>query len=320
MVRIRCVEEMLADLYRDEREIRTPTHFSIGQEATAVGVCSATRKDDLVYTGHRCHAPYLAKGGDLKRMVSELYGKQDGCAGGRGGSMHLVDLAAGFGGATAILAEGISVAVGAAWALAMRSTSRVALTFFGDGAAEEGTFHESLNLAAVRKIPVVFVCENNNYSIHSPLAARQPAGTTIWQRAQGYGMPAEYVDGNDVLAVHRAAAAAVEWCRAGNGPYLLELRTYRWREHVGPNWDRGIGYRTEAEVDSWIDRCPIRRATAALRAEEPAVDELVDTWRAEFDAEIGAAVAHAKASPFPPVEDLLDGAYEDALSSQPGRR
>ncbi|MDQ1008535.1 TPP-dependent pyruvate/acetoin dehydrogenase alpha subunit [Streptomyces sp. V4I23] len=320
MVRIRCVEETLADLYRDEQLMRTPTHFSIGQEATSVGVCAASRRTDVVYSAHRSHAPYLAKGGDLPALVAELYGKETGCAGGRGGSVHLVDHAAGFGGSAAILGEMIPVAVGAAWAFAMEGTPRVALTFFGDGASEEGAFHESLNFAALHRLPVVFVCENNQYSIASPLSARQPPGTSIWRRALGYGMRASRIDGNDVFAVHDAARTAVESARARHGPHLLELDTYRWREHVGPNWDEDGAYRTHAEVASWIERCPIHSAAEALRGEDPTIDDRIDTWRAEFTDEVGRAVDFARAGAFPDVTDLLLGACEPQPIAAPAGR
>ncbi|MEU8941377.1 thiamine pyrophosphate-dependent dehydrogenase E1 component subunit alpha [Streptomyces goshikiensis] len=311
MVRIRCVEEALAELYRDEQLMRTPTHFSIGQEAVAVGMCAAARREDVVYSGHRSHAPYLAKGGDLDAMVAELYGKETGCARGRGGSVHLMDRAAGFGGSAAILGEMIPVAVGAAWAFAMEGAPRVALTFFGDGASEEGALSESLNFAAVHRLPVVFVCENNGYSIASPVAARQPGDTSIHERARAHGVPSLLVDGNDVFAVHRAALVALEWCRSGRGPFFLELSTYRWREHVGPGWDHDEagGYRPKAEVDSWIARCPVRGAADAVRAADPDVDARIAAWEDESRAEVARAVERARSAPFPDVADLLDGAY-----------
>ncbi|PWI42519.1 thiamine pyrophosphate-dependent dehydrogenase E1 component subunit alpha [Streptomyces sp. ICBB 8177] len=317
MVRVRCVEETLADAYRDQR-MRTPVHFSIGQEAASVGVCAATRPTDVVYSGHRSHAPYLAKGGDLRAMVAELHGKRTGCAAGRGGSVHLVDHAAGFGGSAAILAEMIPVAVGAAWAFALDGEPRVALTFFGDGASEEGACHEALNFAQVRRLPVVFVCENNGYSIASPLSARQPADSSIRERARSYGMPARLVDGNDVFAVHDAARDAVEWCRTGRGPYFLELATYRWREHVGPGWDHDgepRGYRPKAEVDGWLERCPVRRAADALRPEDAGIDGRIAAWTERFRDEARQAVAQAEADPFPDVRTLLDGAYAPAASA-----
>ncbi|WP_438486739.1 thiamine pyrophosphate-dependent dehydrogenase E1 component subunit alpha [Streptomyces sp. S186] len=309
MVRIRCVEEELADLYRDEQQMRTPVHFSIGQEAAAVGVCAALRGHDLVYTGHRSHAPYLAKGGDLTDMVAELHGKETGCAAGRGGSVHLTDHAAGFAGSAAILGEMISVATGAAWALAKRGTDRVVATFFGDGAAEEGVFHESLNFAAVHRIPVVYVCENNAYSISSPLAARQPTGVRIADRARGYGIVAEHLDGNDVTAVHEAARRAVAHCRAGRGPYFLELATYRWREHVGPGWDNGVD-RPHDEVEEWQRHCPVRRAADRLGAAMSGIEEQLAAWDEEFRDEARLAVAAAKAAPYPAAGRLTDGAYE----------
>ncbi|MFJ9855040.1 thiamine pyrophosphate-dependent dehydrogenase E1 component subunit alpha [Streptomyces sp. NPDC101150] len=310
MVRIRCVEEELGVIYRDEQEMRTPVHFSIGQEATAVGVCAAMLSTDVIYSGHRCHAQYLAKGGDLTAMVAELYGKQTGCAAGRGGSVHLIDKTAGFGASSAILGEMISVAVGAAWSFALRGEPRVAATFFGDGASEEGVFHESLNFAALHRLPVVFVCENNQYSLSSPIAARQPIGTSISGRARGYGMPAHRVDGNDVFAVFEASKEAVRQCREGNGPCFLELDTYRLREHVGPNWDYDVSSRSKAEVESWVERCPIRRAVGALSISDPDVTAALADWEREFRAELHEAVAVAKSSPFPAVEELLAGTYE----------
>ncbi|WP_229397707.1 thiamine pyrophosphate-dependent dehydrogenase E1 component subunit alpha [Micromonospora okii] len=310
MVRIRCVEEELCDRYRDDQEMRTPTHFSIGQEATAVGVCAATGPDDLVFTGHRSHAPYLAKGGDLRAMVAELYGREAGCARGRGGSIHLIDRAAGFAGSAAILGEMIPVGVGAGWSAALRGRSSVALTFFGDGATEEGVFHESINFAQVHRVPVVFVCENNLYSISSPLRQRQPAGSTITDRVAAYGLWARSVDGNDVYAVRAAARAAVARCREGAGPAFLELHTYRWREHVGPGWDHDHGYRAKEEIDDWIARCPIRRATDAIRDAEPRVDDWVRQWEQRYREEARAAVRFARAAAWPSVANLLDGAYE----------
>ncbi|MFF9069502.1 thiamine pyrophosphate-dependent dehydrogenase E1 component subunit alpha [Streptomyces sp. NPDC014891] len=309
MVRIRTVEEVLADYYRDEQEMRTPTHFSIGQEATAVGVCSVTTPRDWVYSGHRSHAPYLAKGGDLEALVAELYGKEAGCSRGRGGSMHVMDQAAGFGGSAAILGEMIAAAVGAGWAFARAGEARVALTYFGEGAADEGVFFESLNFAAVHRVPVVFVCENNRYSISSPLGVRHAPGTSVRGRAEACGVRSLAVDGNDVFAVRDAARDAVEHARDGRGPVLLELATYRWRAHVGPGLDHDHGYRSQEEIDSWTAACPILRAADAVRGETPGIDTLVESWRAEFRQEVHAAVDRAKALPFPDTAGLLSGAY-----------
>ena len=308
MIRIRTVEETIADLYL-EAEMRTPTHFSIGQEAVAVGVCAALRRDDVVYSGHRCHAHYLAKGGGLAEMVAELYGRETGCARGRGGSVHLNDRDAGFIAASAILGQTMATAVGSALAFKMDGLDRVAVTFFGDGTVEEGIFHESLNFAVVKRLPVLFMCENNGYSTHTPLGVRQPASVPIHARAASYGMPSGCVDGNDVFAVFTAAREAVAGSRRGEGPSFLECITYRWREHVGQLWDYDKGYRTKTEVDEWIARCPIKRATEQLVAEGLcSMDEVARIERGCQD-EVNRAVAAAKAAPFPTVEDLPVGTY-----------
>lgn len=308
MTRIRTVEQTLADLY-PQGEMRTPTHFSIGQEAVAVGVCAALRRDDVVYSGHRCHAHYLAKGGDLARMVAELYGRETGCARGRGGSVHLNDPDAGFIAASAILGQTMAAAVGSALAFKMDGLDRVAVTFFGDGTVEEGIFHESLNFAVVKRLPVLFVCENNGYSTHTPLGVRQPASVPIHARAASYGMPSRCVDGNEVFAVFTAAREAVAGSRRGEGPSFLECITYRWREHVGPLWDYDKGYRTKAEVDEWVARCPIKRAIERLVADGLcSMDEVARIERGCQD-EVNRAVAAAKAAPFPTVEDLTVGTY-----------
>ena len=308
MIRIRRTEETLAELY-PAGEMRTPTHFSIGQEAVAVGVCAALAREDAIYSGHRCHAHYLAKGGDLDAMVAELYGKETGCARGRGGSVHLSDPAAGVLASSAILGQTMAVAVGTALAFAMDGLPRIAACFFGDGTVEEGIFHEALNFAVVKKVPVLFVCENNGYSTHTALAVRQPAGIAIHARAAGYGMPARLVDGNDVFAVYDAARDAVAACRAGAGPAFLECTTYRWREHVGPLWDWDRGYRTKAEVDAWIARCPIGRATTRLVGAGAYTAADVEAMARAAQAEVDRAVAAAKAAPFPAVEDLALGTY-----------
>ena len=308
MIRIRTVEETLADLY-PEGEMRTPTHFSIGQEAVAVGVCAALRRDDVVYSGHRCHAHYLAKGGSLAGMVAELYGRDTGCARGRGGSVHLNDAEAGFIAASAILGQTMATAVGSALAFRMDGVDRVAVTFFGDGTVEEGIFHESLNFAVVKKLPVLFVCENNGYSTHTPLPVRQPASVPIHVRAGSYGMPSSRVDGNDVFAVFAAAHQAVEACRRGGGPSFLECVTYRWREHVGPLWDYDQGYRTKAEVDEWVGRCPIARATRRVCDDGLSTADEIDGMTRESRDEVNRAVASAKAAPFPDVQNLTAGTY-----------
>lgn len=308
MLRIRRIEESLAGIYQ-LGEMRTPTHFSIGQEATAVGVCAALTRDDVIYSGHRCHAHYLAKGGDLLGMVAELFGRENGCCGGRGGSVHLNDPGAGIPASSAILAETIAVAAGSALAFAMDGGQRVAVSFFGDACVEEGTFHETLNLASTMHLPVVFVCENNLYSVQSPLSVRQPEGLPIYERAAAYKMAGLQVDGNDVEAVYEAATAAVDRARSGGGPTLLECLTYRWREHVGPLHDGGRGFRSQAEIDSWVARCPIETAKRRVLERGLCGAEDIDGWCLEFQAQVDEAIGMARLSPFPAAEDLLVGAY-----------
>ena len=297
MRRIRRTEETIAELY-PQQEMRCPTHLSIGQEAGATGVCLALRTTDTAVSTHRCHAHYIAKGGDLRGMFAELYGRATGCCGGKGGSMHLTAPEVGMLGASAIVAGSVPLAVGTALAARMTGTDEVAVAFFGDAAMEQGVTHESLALAALRRLPVLFVCENNLYATSTPLRERQ-AGSDMAPRAAGHWLPGVIVDGNDVVAVYRAAKAAVERARRGQGPSLIEVKTYRFREHVGPNYDIDLGYRTQAELDRWMAKEPV--AGLARRLERAGV--LPAVRRAELDARIEAdiadAVAFAKSSPFP---------------------
>ena len=307
MLRIRRFEERIADVY-PEQEMRCPTHLSIGQEAAAVGVCTALRQDDYIFSTHRCHAHYLAKGGDPRRMIAELYGKKTGCTGGKGGSMHLTDEYVGMMGTSAIVGSSIPIAVGAALAFAMQGTDRVAVAFFGDAAPEQGVFHESLNFSALRRLPVVFVCENNLYATQSPIDKRQPLNN-IFKRGEIYGVLGDRVDGNDVLAVYLAARRAVERCRRREGPSLLELSTYRWREHVGPNYDYDMGYRTKEELEEWMERCPVERWSEQLLAAEITSKDNLELIALKIDKEVESAFALAKADPVPSESDLFENVY-----------
>jgi pyruvate dehydrogenase E1 component alpha subunit len=308
MLRIRLVEEAIAELY-PEQEMRCPVHLSIGQEAVAVGVCAHLSPQDYALSGHRSHGHYLAKGGDLRAMMAELYGRVTGCSLGKGGSMHLVDLAAGFLGATPIVASTVPIAVGAALGSVMQGREAVTVVFFGDAAVEEGVFHESLNFAALKRLPVVFVCENNLYSVYSPLQVRQPAGTEIYRLAQGYGVESHQCDGNDVEAVYELAGRAVQKARAGGGPSLLEFHTYRWREHVGPYFDNNLGYRTEEEYALWRARCPVEQMEARLLSRGLLTREALQSMRDQVRGEMAEAVAFAKASPFPSLDMVLEDVY-----------
>ena len=308
LLRVRRIEERLAELYK-EQEMRTPTHFSVGQEAIAVGVSAALDTTDIVYSGHRCHAHYLAKGGDLGALVAELYGRETGCAKGRGGSVHLADPSVGMMAASAILGQTVAVAVGSALAFKMDRSPRVAVTFFGDGAIDEGVFHESLNFAAVRKVPVLFVCENNLYSTHTPLSVRQPKGTKIYRRAEMYGIPAVQVDGNDVHRVYAAARTAVARCRQGHGPMFIEGMTYRWLEHVGPLDDTDRGYRTKRELDAWKAKDPVKRSLLALRRAGIDAAAVHEEFEQRIADELEKAVRTAKDARWPDPRDLVRDVY-----------
>lgn len=310
LIRVRHAEETLAALYK-EKEMRTPTHFGVGQEAVAVGVCAALRNDDVVYTHHRSHTHYLAKGGSLLGLVAELYGREGGCSRGRGGSVHLTDRSVGMLGSSPILGEGIALAVGSALAFRMDGQSRVATSFFGEGTFDEGIVYECLNYASVNELPTLLVCENNFYATESPMEGRQPVGTDLCERVASFKIKAEHIDGNDVVAVFDAAARAVAHIRSGKGPYFIECETYRWLEHVGPMFDHELGrsYRTKEEVEAWMQRCPVRRGAARLLARKIATQPQLDQWMAETRAELTKVVAQAKASPWPDSSALFENAY-----------
>ena len=307
MLRIRMVEETIADRYA-EQEMRCPVHLSIGQEATAVGVCHALRHTDRVFSTHRCHAHYLAMDGDLNAMLAEIYGKVAGCIGGRGGSMHLTDPAKGMIASVPIVASSVPLAVGAALADQIDGNRNVSVAFFGDATVEEGVFHESANFASLRKLPVLFVCENNLYSVYTALRNRQPP-RQITELARAHAMNIASADGNNVVAVFEAAQQAVERARRGDGPSFLLLDTYRWREHCGPGYDNNIGYRTEAEFEAWRLRCPIEASRAKLRAQGLLTPADEASLAADIKQEIDAAFEFAKAARLPEPSQAVAHVY-----------
>lgn len=307
MLRIRMVEETIAERYA-EQEMRCPVHLSIGQEATAVGVCHALRHTDRVFSTHRCHAHYLAMDGNLKAMLAEIYGKAAGCIGGRGGSMHLTDPAKGMIASVPIVASSVPLAVGAALADQIDSNRNVSVAFFGDATVEEGVFHESANFASLRKLPVLFVCENNLYSVYTALRNRQPP-RQITELARAHAMNIASADGNNVVAVFEAAQQAVERARRGDGPSFLLLDTYRWREHCGPGYDNNIGYRTEAEFEAWRLRCPIEASRAKLRAQGLLTPADETSLAADIKQEIDAAFEFAKAARLPEPSQAVAHVY-----------
>jgi TPP-dependent pyruvate/acetoin dehydrogenase alpha subunit len=298
LYRIRRVEEEIARIYPTDK-IKSPVHLSIGQEWIAVGVCEALRPDDIVFGSYRSHAYYLAKGGDLKKMLAELYGKVTGCAKGKGGSMHLVDVANGVMGASAVVGTTIPNAVGYAYALKLQKRKNVVVSFFGDGATEEGVFHESLNFAALKELPVIFVCENNFYAIHTHLSRRQKT-PNLCEKAKAHGMVAEQIEEGQLERLHERVSAAAELMRAGqSGPLFFECLTYRWKEHVGPNEDFQLGYRSRQEASPSLERDALPRVECLL------APEVCSRVKMEVEQEITAAIRFAEESPYPEPSDLL---------------
>jgi pyruvate dehydrogenase E1 component alpha subunit len=261
-----------------------------------------------VFSTHRCHAHYLAKGGSLDAMLAEIYGKSTGCIGGRGGSMHLQDPDAGLIASVPIVGGSIPLAVGTALADALDSRGTVSVCFFGDATVEEGVFHESMNFAALRRLPVLFVCENNLYSVYTPLHQRQP-DRPIEALAKAHDVAAHHVDGNDVRAVVAAAYSAAARAREGGGPSFLLLDTYRWREHCGPAFDNHIGYRTELEYESWRRTDPLDRLRQALLAGGVDMTAREAAMSAEIAEEIEAGFGRARAAPLPTPADAQDHVY-----------
>ena len=243
ILKIRKFEERVSDLLLNN-EIKCPTHLYIGQEALATGVCANLKEEDYVFSTHRSHGHYIAKGGDLKLLMAELYTKRTGCSKGKGGSMHIVAPEIGFLGSSSIVGGNLPLSVGVALASSMLKNDRVSVAFFGDGATDEGVFHESLNFASLKKLPVLFICENNLFSTHLPLFLRQPTND-IYKKVESYLIPGICVDGNNVLEVFEASRKAIERARNGGGPTLIEGKTFRWRAHVGPWLDIDISFRTK---------------------------------------------------------------------------
>jgi TPP-dependent pyruvate/acetoin dehydrogenase alpha subunit len=306
MILIRTVEERIAQLVEDQR-IGCPTHLYTGQEAIATGVCAALNRTDYIFGGHRSHGHYLAKGGELGAMVAEVFGKVSGCARGRGGSMHLIATEVGLLGTVPLVAATIPICVGAGLASKLRGDGKVSVAFFGDGATEEGHFHEALNLAAVYRLPVIFVCENNSYSSHMPLLDRR-AEDNIYKSGEAHGIPGIRLDGNDVFLVYQAAVDAVLRARRGAGPTLLECRTYRWRGHVGASLDMDVGVKRKDEMQEWLPKDPIARARIRLSAMDVSESEFLEIEKQVARA-VEEAVEFAIASPCPAESELSDHVF-----------
>jgi len=309
MLRIRLIEEAIEGCYHED-QMKTPIHLVIGQEATSVGCCAALTPQDLLYSSHRTHGNYLAKGGDLRAMLSEMFCRANGCVGSRGGSMHLIDKRVGMAGTSAIVAGAIPIATGAALAAQMKGDDRVVAVFFGDAGTEEGATSESLNFAALKQLPIIFFCENNFYSVQSPLWTRQPA-REIWKWARGYGLESIQVDGMNVLTVYDATREAVARARAGGGPTFIEALCYRYRAHGGSGDDTKTGYRDSDERTAWDAVDPVALHAPYLMEIGVLTDAQLSAMRSDIAAEIEDAFRHAMASPNPTEADLYRHVYAD---------
>lgn len=308
MVTIRVVEETIGRLV-EEGVARTPCHLGIGQEAIAVGVSASLNSHDRVFGGHRSHAHYLALGGDLYALAAEVLGKAEGASGGMGGSMHLVGREVGFHGSVPIVGATIPIALGAALAARMDSRGAVGVAYFGDGAVEEGVFHESLNLAAILRLPALFVCENNLFSSHLDISLRQPSDR-IARFAEAHRIACGTIDGNDVVRVADTARDLLQGIRAGEGPAFLETVTYRHRGHVGPKEDVDVGVRRKlADVYAWKQRDPLVRLSSAMIRAQYTSEAGYEGLIREARGRVESVFSRAMSAPYPPDSALLDNVY-----------
>ena len=304
MCRIRLTEETIAKRY-SEQKMRCPTHWSIGQEGVASGVCANLTNEDIVLSTHRAHAHYIAKGGSLDSMIAEIYGKATGCSKGKGGSMHLIDKSCGFFGSTAIVGNTIPVATGVALSLQLRNTESISCVFFGDGSVEEGAFYEAVNFAALKNLPILFVCENNLYSVYSSLNVRQPKGREIYKMVKSIGINSTKCNGNKPDEVYETVKSLKKEILDGEGPRFIELDTYRWLEHCGPNYDNDIGYRTEEEFEIWKKKDPISYFESKFN------DSINLSVKDSIKEEIDRAFIFAEDSPFPEPDEIFSHLYSN---------
>ena len=310
MFLIRRSEEEIADLSLGQ-EIKTPVHLAIGQEAVSVGISSSLTPDDKIYSGHRGHAHYLALGASLNGLFAEVMGKETGVCKGMGGSMHLYDPDVGFQGSVPIVGGTIPIAVGAALACKYDNEGAIALCYFGDGAAEEGVLHESLNLAKTMELPILFICENNLYSSHLDIELRQPSNR-ISRFAEAHKIGISLLDGNDVISISASIKEVIEKMRVGGGPHFLEAVTFRWRGHVGPDINLDVGVRrSKKELEEWMKRDPIERLKLAILYRKQSLAEEIAKIENDVNKNISEAIKFAKSSSYPPLKNLLDFVYSN---------
>jgi TPP-dependent pyruvate/acetoin dehydrogenase alpha subunit len=310
MLRIRLTEERLASEYI-EKNIRSFVHFYVGQEAVAVGVCLNLSQDDYVFGNHRSHGHYLAKGGDLKKMIAELYGKSTGCSGGRGGSMHLIEKSVGFMGSISILASVVPIAVGAAFSAKKQGKNKKCVVFLGDGASEEGVFYESVNFASLFNIPILFVVENNLYAVMSDRSVRRPESFDFSKVINGLGANYYKSDGNNFLDVYETTNIALNEMFKTMKPSVIEFITFRHMCHSGPVFDDEVGYRKQDDWDTRIKSCPIKNLKNKIVEMRIASPDILNKIEEQIRYEIDDALRYANESPFPQPEDLMEGVYNE---------
>lgn len=306
MKRIRLTEERIGKKFQ-EQEMRTPMHLYLGQEAIAVGVCQNLVKEDVIYSNHRGHGHYIAKGGSIAKLVAELYNKEGGCSRGRGGSMHIIDNDAGVGLTSSIVSGNVPIATGEAMTFKMKKTNNVAVTFFGDGASEEGCVYESICYAALHKLPVIYVCENNEYAMYTTLDKREPVGN-ISMKFDGI-LPTVIADGNDVEKTYEVAWQAVERARKGEGPTFIEFKTYRFANHYETKNGDPLGFRPKEEYDSWIEKCPIKTLENRLIEKNVLSMNKINEIENSINSEIDKAFEYALESKLPEADDILSGLW-----------
>jgi len=306
---IRQVEERIASEY-PSGEMRCPMHLSIGQECVPAVLNLFLDDKDFAVSTHRSHAHYLAKGGDLNAMIAELYGKQSGCSKGRGGSMHLIDDDVGFKGSTAIVGNTLPIGVGLALSKKIKKDKGIVVVYLGDGATEQGVFYESINFSVLKSLPVLFVCENNLYSVYSDLSVRQPKHRKIHEMVNAMGMHTKSGNGYDVSQTYDVLKGATEYVKEGNGAAFVELSTYRWREHCGPGFDNDIGYRTEQEFDSWYEKDPLTQLATELLTQGALSKTEFEDLKTDLDSKIDFAFKSAKESEFASYDDAPNVVYK----------
>ena len=306
---IRRSEELLAKEYRNGT-MKTPTHFGIGQEGISAGICFALTKKDVVFTHHRSHTHYLAKGGSFYKLACELLGRIDGCSGGRGGSVHIIDSKNNFLGSSPILGHSVALATGAALAIKMKLSNEIAVAFFGEGAFDEGSVWESINYAAIKKLPVLYVCENNLYATESPLSVRRPKNTSFIKKAEAFGIKVFECDGNDTFSIYKLAKKCIPILRKNNSPVMIYANTYRWLEHVGPLYDHEVNrtYRTKKELNLWQKKCPLNKLKSQILEKSYISEVELNDVASKIDRKLNNDLVRALKSSWPKPTDIFDNA------------